>query len=82
MKGSVSLRTMEQHQRARIEPLDWNALAERILTILVVIKRQRQTFLIEAARRGIRLEQLTADAIAGAVAEFVEVEESTVSPGA
>jgi len=56
----------------RSPPPDWDALASRILAILLVIKQQRRTATSWAARRGIRLEQLTAAAIAGAVAEFVE----------
>jgi hypothetical protein len=67
----------------RSPPPDWDALASRILAILLVIKHQRRTALKQAVRRGIRLEQLTAAAIAGAVAEFVEAgEQTTVSPDA
>jgi hypothetical protein len=55
--------------------LDWDGLASRILAILQAVKRERRTFLQQAARRGISLEQLTAAAIAGAVAELVEGDE-------
>jgi len=47
-------------------------MASRILAILLVIKRERRTFLIKAARRGISMEQLTAAVIAGAVVEYLQ----------
>src|SRR5713226_9589386 len=52
--------------------LDWDVMASRILAILLVIKRERRTFLIKAARRGISMEQLTAAVIAGAVVRFLQ----------
>jgi hypothetical protein len=61
--------------------VDWNALASRILAILLTLKRQRRTALKQTARRGISLEQLTAAAITSVVAEFVEGE-TTVAPRA
>jgi len=91
MKGSLFLRTSERRRRGRVErlakslstPEQVDAFASRALEILQVMKRERRTFLKEAARRGISLEQLTAAAIAGALAEFMEGgEETSVSSGA
>ncbi len=63
----------------RSPALAWSAFGDQILAILLTIKRERRTFQKQAARRRITLEQLTAAAIAGAVAEFVEAEETTAT---
>jgi hypothetical protein len=48
---------------------DLKLVGDRILQILTSVRRAKRTFTAEARRRGITLDQLTAAAIAGMLAE-------------
>ncbi len=51
---------------------DWAALSDLVCGILKFVNAGRENFEVEASRRGLTLDQLTAAAIVEAIAERVE----------
>jgi hypothetical protein len=51
---------------------DWESIGDRVLQILVSVRKHRARFAAEAKQRGVTLDQLTAAAITGMFAESLD----------
>jgi hypothetical protein len=60
--------------------VDWAAVADQILGILVQVREHPQAFAAAAAERGITVDQLTASSIAGMLASMLESKHQRSSP--
>jgi hypothetical protein len=57
---------------------DWEAIGDRVLQILASLRQHRTRFEAEARQRGITLDQLTAAAITGMLAQHLDTAHRTL----